>query len=256
MHYRKIYESFYGKIPKDSNGRSYDIHHIDGNRENNSIENLVALSIEEHYALHLEQKDYGACLLIARRMDVLPEDISTISKLTQKNRIAKGNHNIANASVEERKEWNSKRVLNGTHNFLKQNRKPDVQYGLDSSASKKLSLERLEKGTHNLIGLSKKRVEDGTHNFLKENRQEISPETRKKRSSIVKSKIAEGTHNFSGKNFPNTPEKMEIKYGSMTEEEWQKWYDSKSDFCQNGSPNKNKIRAKNARERFLNDIKC
>jgi hypothetical protein len=33
--YRKIYEQNFGPIPKDGDGRSYDVHHIDGNRNNN-----------------------------------------------------------------------------------------------------------------------------------------------------------------------------------------------------------------------------
>lgn len=38
--YRKIYENHFGPIPKDKDGRSYEIHHIDGNRKNNEISNL------------------------------------------------------------------------------------------------------------------------------------------------------------------------------------------------------------------------
>ena len=38
--YRKIYEQHYGPIPKDTDGRSYEIHHIDGNHNNNDINNL------------------------------------------------------------------------------------------------------------------------------------------------------------------------------------------------------------------------
>ena len=47
--YRKLYESVFGEIPKDSQNRSYEIHHIDGNHNNNSIENLMCVSIEEHF---------------------------------------------------------------------------------------------------------------------------------------------------------------------------------------------------------------
>jgi len=62
--YRKVYETFYGPIPKDQDGRSYDIHHIDGDKTNNSILNLVALSIQDHYDVHYIQGDYGACYKI------------------------------------------------------------------------------------------------------------------------------------------------------------------------------------------------
>ena len=51
--YRKIFEEYYGvKIPKN-----YHIHHIDGDRNNNNPKNLKMLSPEEHFKIHLEQKD-------------------------------------------------------------------------------------------------------------------------------------------------------------------------------------------------------
>ena len=31
--YRKIYEAHYGPIPKDSDGKTYEIHHLDGIRK-------------------------------------------------------------------------------------------------------------------------------------------------------------------------------------------------------------------------------
>lgn len=67
--YRKLYESVFGEIPKDNLGRSYEIHHIDGNHSNNSIENLMCVSIEEHYIIHLTQGDFDAANLIAERMN-------------------------------------------------------------------------------------------------------------------------------------------------------------------------------------------
>ena len=41
--YRKIYKNYYGVIPCDDSGRTYDIHHINGNRSNNNIDNLIAV---------------------------------------------------------------------------------------------------------------------------------------------------------------------------------------------------------------------
>jgi hypothetical protein len=78
VNYRKIWEENFGDIPKDADGRSYEIHHKDGNRENNSIDNLLCLSIQEHYDIHYEQGDYGACVMIAKRMLLTPEEISKI----------------------------------------------------------------------------------------------------------------------------------------------------------------------------------
>jgi hypothetical protein len=74
MNYRKIWESINGKIPTDKKGRKYEIHHIDGNRNNNSIENLICLSIEDHYNLHLRQGDYQAAGIILSRMKVSKEE--------------------------------------------------------------------------------------------------------------------------------------------------------------------------------------
>lgn len=78
--YRKIWEDHFGKIPKDIDGRTYEIHHKDGNNKNNSIENLLCISIKEHYKIHYEQGDYGACVMIAKRMNLPPDYISSIQK--------------------------------------------------------------------------------------------------------------------------------------------------------------------------------
>lgn len=65
--YRKIWEDAFGPIPFDENGVSYEIHHIDGNHHNNSIDNLKLVSIQEHYNIHFEQGDILACALISKR---------------------------------------------------------------------------------------------------------------------------------------------------------------------------------------------
>ena len=59
--YRKIWENAFGAIPKDEQGRSYEIHHIDGDRTNNSLSNLKCVSIDEHFKIHLLQGDSNAC---------------------------------------------------------------------------------------------------------------------------------------------------------------------------------------------------
>jgi hypothetical protein len=75
MNYRKIWENYHGKIPFDSDGRVYDIHHIDGNRKNNDINNLICLSLEDHYKLHLQQyfengniKDLASARILSGRL--------------------------------------------------------------------------------------------------------------------------------------------------------------------------------------------
>jgi len=78
--YRKIYEQYFGPVPKDKDGRTYEIHHIDGNRKNNDISNLKAVSIQEHYNIHYTQGDFGACVMIAKRMQLPPDHLSKIQK--------------------------------------------------------------------------------------------------------------------------------------------------------------------------------
>jgi hypothetical protein len=68
MNYRKLWESINGPIPRDESGFSYEIHHLDGNRNNNSIDNLICVPIKEHLQIHLDQEDWGAASLIARRL--------------------------------------------------------------------------------------------------------------------------------------------------------------------------------------------
>ena len=68
MNYRKIWEKANGPIPVDELGRTYEIHHIDGNRKNNSLENLRCISVEEHYRIHLEQGDLYSVNLLAKRL--------------------------------------------------------------------------------------------------------------------------------------------------------------------------------------------
>lgn len=68
MNYRKLWENNFGKIPVDEKGRPYEIHHIDGNNKNNSLENLKCVSIQEHFDIHYEQKDYSAAIIIADRL--------------------------------------------------------------------------------------------------------------------------------------------------------------------------------------------
>ena len=92
MNYRKLYQEQIGPIPIDADGRTYEIHHIDGNRSNNSIDNLIAVSIEEHYNIHFENGDHGACWGILSRMKEDPEQKSLLISLHQKKLVKEGRH--------------------------------------------------------------------------------------------------------------------------------------------------------------------
>lgn len=74
----------YGNIPVDETGRTYEIHHRDGQCANNHPDNLVALSIQDHFDIHLFQGDYGACAAIAIRMSLSSKEISEIASETRK----------------------------------------------------------------------------------------------------------------------------------------------------------------------------
>lgn len=80
--HRKIYETHYGPIPLDDEGRSYEIHHLDGNHNNNDPVNLKCVSIKEHYDIHYKQGDYKACLIMSQRMKILPEEKSRLAKIS------------------------------------------------------------------------------------------------------------------------------------------------------------------------------
>lgn len=131
--YRRIYEKHFGPIPIDNEGRTYDIHHIDGNRKNNHPPNLIAVTIQQHYDIHYSQGDFAACHRIAAKMKMSPADISRIAS-----------------------EASRKSVEDGTHNFL------------GGEMTRKNNQQRLADGTHNLLGgaQQRKRVQDGTHHFL------------------------------------------------------------------------------------------
>lgn len=91
--YRKIWEDSFGEIPKDESGRSYDIHHIDGDHSNNDLSNLMCVSIQDHYNIHLSQGDYGACAMISLRMGLSSDEVSSLARKLQNKIIEDGNHN-------------------------------------------------------------------------------------------------------------------------------------------------------------------
>jgi len=134
--YRKIYEENFGPIPVDDDGRSYDIHHLDGNRLNNDPSNLIAVSIQEHYNIHLSQGDYGACTKIKRSMLLTPEEQSALASQHNKKLVKEGRHNFLGGKMQ--KETQLKRVAKGEHHWLSGN------------------LQRIS---------TQKRLKDGTHPF-------------------------------------------------------------------------------------------
>lgn len=202
--YRKIYEEHYGPIPRDHNGRSFDIHHIDGNKKNNDPKNLVALSIEDHLKVHRDQGDHKAVLAIMLRLNHSPEAIKEAASRAAIQRVEEGSHHwlggdlqrkllkklkeqgkLFMASEEHRRntsELNKRRIQEGTHNFLSDHHK-----GIVSETNKK----RLSSGDHPFcqgVGPenSRKRVKEGTHHFLDAQKQkELSDRAKLKNSYVV-----------------------------------------------------------------------
>lgn len=96
--YRRIYEIHYGSIPKESDGRSYEIHHIDGDHSNNDPLNLKAVTIQEHYDIHYAQEDWYACLKIAAKMKLSPKELSAVARKNNKKMLDEGIHPLQKRS--------------------------------------------------------------------------------------------------------------------------------------------------------------
>lgn len=116
--YRKIYEQHHDTIPTDELNRTYEIHHIDGNRNNNNHSNLIALSMKEHYDIHEQQEDLAACLRIAAKMNKSSQEISEISRKLAAKRIENETWHFTS---ENAKKWQKERVATGNHNWTKEN---------------------------------------------------------------------------------------------------------------------------------------
>ena len=98
--YRRIWEKYNGPIPIDEQGRSYEIHHIDGTHTNNDINNLKLVTWQEHYDIHYLQGDWAACLLISGRHSIPPEERSRLASLaaTKANKEGKCGFKLGHAS--------------------------------------------------------------------------------------------------------------------------------------------------------------
>jgi len=97
--YKKIWETFNNsKLPNN-----VEIHHIDGNHDNNDPANLMACTMQEHYDIHKSQGDYGACQAILIRMNDYNKSIlSELAKKSQKKLWKENRHNFQKISKEKR----------------------------------------------------------------------------------------------------------------------------------------------------------
>lgn len=151
LKYREIYKKHFGPIPKESNGRSYEIHHIDGNHSNNDPANLTAITIQEHYNIHYSQKDWNACLALGTRMKIDPSILSEIARTKTLEQVANGTHPWLGGKLVR------KRVADGTHHLL------------GGEIQRKSNLIRVANGTHPWLNKEKQKAKalkqfaDGKH---------------------------------------------------------------------------------------------
>lgn len=150
-HYRAIYENHYGPIPIEENGRTYHIHHIDGNHSNNDPANLKAVTIQEHYDIHYSQGDWVACHRLAAIMKYSPEEISELAKKNAREQLENGKHPWQGG--EHQRRLAKKMLEDGTHWFL------------DGEKKSKNNKIRAAAGTHNFLGSdnNKRLLEQGKH---------------------------------------------------------------------------------------------
>lgn len=84
---KRIWRSYFGEIPLDKNGRRCDIHHVDGNKNNNDISNLKCVSVQEHYDIHYKQGDWEACRALGLRLNLTSEELKEVySKIAETQR--------------------------------------------------------------------------------------------------------------------------------------------------------------------------
>lgn len=157
--HRYLYKKWHGEIPKDSFGRTYDIHHKDGNHDNNSPDNLIAIPIQEHYDIHYQNQDYSACVLIASRMKMSVEEISKLSSLAACKRVNEGTHHWKTKDHSKKtKERIQRAVDDGTYHML------------GGKIQKEFQLERSRKKIHQWNGPTRNQqmLDNGTHPSQKE----------------------------------------------------------------------------------------
>ena len=162
--YRKIYEEYYGSIPVDETGKTYDIHHIDGNRNNNDPSNLIALSLQDHYNVHFDKGEYGACIRIKSRMSLTKEEVSQHASEINKERAKKGKHPSQKSCFKEKmSRLKRKEFDEGIHPFCNNDNLAEW--------ARKGSIERVINETHHFLSgdiqrnSAHKLLEQGKHNF-------------------------------------------------------------------------------------------
>ena len=195
--YRKIWENAYGPIPFDNNERKMEIHHVDGNRKNNNLENLRIVTIEEHYKIHESQGDWAACQNILLRMNISPEVKSAECSKLAKKRVADGTHHFTNPEYIKKDSERKKLRIKEKNQMWNKKHSDKTKKAMSDSHNKKI-----KEGTHHTKTIEYAKqcrdfqntlFEMNNHNFQKE-------ENRKKLLTVHDDKIKNGTHPLQSKN--------------------------------------------------------
>ena len=147
--HRKIYEDNFGPIPRDKDGKSYEIHHRDGNHENNDPANLQLVSMQEHYDIHYKQEDWGACYLLARKMHFSHDELSAIATKNNLARSKNGTNPFLGGKIQSKTQ--RRLVKEGKHHFLGGKLQKDlVAKGMhhfqDRAKAKERAIKRVKEG--------------------------------------------------------------------------------------------------------------
>ena len=152
--YRSLYKKWHGEIPTDEFGKTYDIHHKDGDHSNNSPDNLIAIPIQEHYNIHYNNCDYQACALIGVRMKLSPAEISRLNSLAAIKRVENGTHY-----------WLSKEHSNSVKSRIQNAVNNGSYHMLGGKIQKEFQTKRSQQGIHQWNGptANQQMLENGTH---------------------------------------------------------------------------------------------
>lgn len=149
--YRKIYENHHGPILREPGGRSYEVHHLDGNHKNNDPSNLTIVTLQEHYDIHYAQGDWHACLLMSDRMKISPEEKSRLCSIATREMFKKGDHPFLDGVMS--KKIQKQRIEDGTHHMLggkiqRSTQQRLVKEGKNNFQGKTLTSKQLAEGRH------------------------------------------------------------------------------------------------------------
>lgn len=188
--YRRIWEKHNGYIPTDSQGRKFEIHHVDGNRKNNDLSNLQCISIEEHYQIHLKQEDWAAAFRIAQRMKIDPEIKSDLMSKSNKKRLEKGDHPFLDDKLRAKiKQATMKKLANKEHPF----QNPETQ--------QKAAKAKQERYTHEDLSAHTKK---GWDNW-KKNNPGVDRTTKGSEVGAAKTRDTKWYHKLDGSQLRTTP---------------------------------------------------